>query len=61
MLLQGCEEKVAFSICDSTFDVINVCGDEAGQLRMESTMGASQWFCAFIELPPNLLIGDSLL
>eukprot|EP00975_Prorocentrum_lima_P027420 5761777-Prorocentrum_lima.AAC.1 len=61
MLLQGCEEQVAFSICGSTIDVINVRGDEADQFRMESTMGASHWFCALIKLSPDLFIGDSLM
>eukprot|EP00975_Prorocentrum_lima_P001725 372778-Prorocentrum_lima.AAC.1 len=40
MLLQSREEKITCSVCGSTIDVINVRGDEADRLRIESAMGA---------------------
>eukprot|EP00975_Prorocentrum_lima_P070039 12929716-Prorocentrum_lima.AAC.1 len=61
MLLENCEEKVSFNISSSTFYVINVRGDEAYQLWMESTMGAGHELCALFKLSPDLLVSDSLL
>eukprot|EP00975_Prorocentrum_lima_P065572 12904203-Prorocentrum_lima.AAC.1 len=61
VLLEGCEEEADFGINSSTFDVVDVRGDEAYQLRMEATVRASDRFGVLVELSPDMAVNDSLL
>eukprot|EP00975_Prorocentrum_lima_P010269 2185743-Prorocentrum_lima.AAC.1 len=61
MLLQCSEEKVSFSICGSTFYVVDVCGDETDELWAVATVLVCDQRRVLVELSPDLLVSDSLL